>query len=273
MSPNESSRESTSNPSGGNSRDSLRYAVLRDLALSGIRAQGLENTVQGALRQTAELVGLGGLSVFLWGEDRSVRLQVTYAVDDAASTRLSELETSLFRRLRDEDDLVAAYITLGGSAPCHSFTLPLQYGKEIFGAVIGVQFGERTVVEEDLFLETLSATIALHSLVAGPMLEPSGDRIEKERLGAILETAVTVNHEINNPLTAILGNVQLLLLKRDDLDDELRKKLEVVETAATKIKDVTQRLMNLTSARSVGYTDGTTMIDISDRSDEKTRDK
>ena len=35
--------------------------------------------------------------------------------------------------------------------------------------------------------------------------------VEQERLAAVGEVAVTVNHEINNPLTVIIGNAELLL--------------------------------------------------------------
>ena len=86
------------------------------------------------------------------------------------------------------------------------------------------------------------------------------EQIEAERLGAIIETAVTVNHEINNPLTAILGNIQLLLMKKEDLDEETARKLRVVEQSALKIRDVTQRLLKITSAKSVTYVEGTSML-------------
>lgn len=78
---------------------------------------------------------------------------------------------------------------------------------------------------------------------------------------------MTVNHEINNPLTAILGNVQLLLMSRKDLDEDPVTKLKTIEISAMKIKDVTQRLLRLTSARSVDYTEGTSMLDLSDESE------
>ena len=96
----------------------------------------------------------------------------------------------------------------------------------------------------------------------------SKEQVAKERLGAVQETAVTVNHEINNPLTAILGNVQLLLMKRRELDDELANKLKIIETSALKIRDVTQRLLKIRAVRSVEYADGTAMLDLSDE-DEK----
>jgi signal transduction histidine kinase len=75
---------------------------------------------------------------------------------------------------------------------------------------------------------------------------------------------VTVNHEVNNPLTAILGNIQLILHRKENLDEDTIKKLTIVEESALKIKDVTQRLLRVTSPRSVKYTDGTNMLDLSD---------
>ena len=92
--------------------------------------------------------------------------------------------------------------------------------------------------------------------------------INKERTAAVVETAVTVNHEINNPLTAILGNIQLLLLKHDNLDSGLRDKLKVVEESALKIRDVTQKLLRLTTPRSVHYSEGANMLDLSDDNEE-----
>ena len=98
----------------------------------------------------------------------------------------------------------------------------------------------------------------------GPQSGIATEILDKERLAAIVETAVTVNHEINNPLTAILGNVQLLLMHAENLDENTRQKLQVVEKSAFKIRDVTQRLLRITSVRSVEYVDGTNMLQLPD---------
>ena len=166
---------------------------------------------------------------------------------------------------------MSAYMSFGGEVPYHSFTLPLQHGSKIFGAVIGLQEGDKTIVSEDDFLETLSALLALNYAAEGigKGHVPAKETLDKERLSAIVETAVAVNHEVNNPLTAILGNVQLLLLKRNDLDQDLRSKLKTIETSALKIKDVTQRLMRISSPRSVEYSEGTKMLDLSSDEDEQ----
>jgi len=254
------------------SKDQNRYEILRDLAVSAARGETPEQTARTALAQAAELVGLSAAAMYLWDDKKKVTLNVSYAHNDQAAERLKGLEDDLFGQLRRERDLLAAYMSFGGEMPSHSFTLPLRRGQNVFGAVLGFQEGERTIVSEDVFLDSLCASLAISILASGHNQIPSQEFLDKKRLEAIVETAVTVNHEVNNPLTAILGNVQLLLMKRQEMDDDLRRKLEIIEQSAVKIKDVTQKLLRLTTARTVNYTENTNMIDISDDKPPETPD-
>jgi signal transduction histidine kinase len=254
-------------------RDHERYSILKALATAAARDETLENTGRLALEQTAQLVQLSAMALYLWDGKRQPILHLTYASSDSEALRLSELESDLFDGLRRERQLVSAYLSFGGQPPLHSFTLPLRHGANIFGAVIGLQEGERTVLAEDDFLDALTATLALQAIAGGATGVAPKDLIEKERMAAINETAVTVNHEINNPLTAILGNVQLLLMHHKGLDDELRNKLNVIEASASKIRDVTQKLLRLTSSRTTEYSAGTSMIDLSDPDDKRNKKK
>ncbi|MCX6835596.1 MAG: hypothetical protein NTW07_10775 [candidate division Zixibacteria bacterium] len=254
-------------------RDHERYSILKALATAAARDETLESTGRLALEQTAQLVQLSAMALYLWDERSQPILHLTYASSENDAHRLSELERDLFDGLRRERQLVSAYLSFGGKPPLHSFTLPLRHGANIFGAVIGLQEGERTMLAEDDFLDALTATLALQAIAGGATGAAPKDLIEKERMAAINETAVTVNHEINNPLTAILGNVQLLLMHRKDLDDELRNKLNVIEASASKIRDVTQKLLRLTSSRTTEYAAGTSMIDLSDPDDKRNKKK
>lgn len=58
------------------------------------------------------------------------------------------------------------------------------------------------------------------------------------------EFALKCNHNINNPLTTILGNTQLLLKHYQKGDDQLREKLEKIEEAAHQIQKITLNLAN-----------------------------
>ena len=248
-----------------------RFDILRQLAVAGYRGEDFRPTAEMALRQAADLVGLKAAALYLWDESKAVNLAVAYADSEQAKDTLGSLEETLFAGLRRERQLLAAYMSFGGNPPLQTFTMPIRHGETVMGAVIGIQEGDKRLVSEDIFLEAISAALSLYLVAdkANQVKAVTKEVIAKERLGAVQQTAVTVNHEINNPLTAILGNVQLLLMKRKDLDPELVAKLRTVEEAALKIKDVTQRLLKVTSARSIDYAEGTSMLDISDDNESK----
>ncbi len=88
------------------------------------------------------------------------------------------------------------------------------------------------------------------------------DANESDRLAVVLETAVAVNHAINNPLVPILGNAQYLLQDERLVDEEVRRRLRVIVSNARRIHDVTQKLARITHPVSKEYLKGTRMLDI-----------
>lgn len=85
---------------------------------------------------------------------------------------------------------------------------------------------------------------------------------ESDRMSAVLETAVAVNHAINNPLVPILGNAQFLLQNEDLLDEDVRRRLKVIVSNARRIRDVTQKLARIRQPVTKEYLRGTRMLDI-----------
>ena len=68
------------------------------------------------------------------------------------------------------------------------------------------------------------------------------DQIAHYRL-KLEETAALVariRHEINNPLTGVLGQAQLLL--REDLSERSRKRVQTIEDLALRLRDVVAQL-------------------------------
>lgn len=249
-----------------------RFDVIRQLALAASRGDRFEQLAEVALAQTAKMIGLTAAALVFWDDSFKSTLTVTHASQQADIDRLMELEKDLFESLRKDKSLTAAFLSFGGDIPRHSFTLPLIHSGKSFGAVIGLQEGERTIVSEEDFLQTLSALLALHYVASSGATGDSVDlqsRLDKERLSGILDTAVTVNHEVNNPLQAILASVQLLLMSRTDIDDELKSKLNTIEEAAMKIGEVTQKLTRITNPRPIKYLDGTTMVDLDGNGDDE----
>ncbi len=241
-----------------------RFEILSHLAIDGAQGKDIKEIADMALAWASDYVGLTAASLYLWDDKSEVTMSVEFSNSDSSRKYLNELEEDLFRKLRKEVSLSSAYMSFDGDPEYHSFTLPLKYGNKKFGAIIGLQEGKRTLLIEELFLESMTAIIGLSYAiqVVDAKADTHKSEINRERTQAIIETAITINHEINNPLTAILGNIQLLLMDEDKLSKELKGKLEIVEESALKIKDVVQKLLKLTSPRSVEYANGTNMIDL-----------
>jgi signal transduction histidine kinase len=67
------------------------------------------------------------------------------------------------------------------------------------------------------------------------------------RLTEIADLVAHVRHEINNPLTGVLGQAQLLL--REELSPPARKRVETIEQLAGRIRDIVAKLRNVQRPR------------------------
>jgi len=75
------------------------------------------------------------------------------------------------------------------------------------------------------------------------LLETQRQVIQLEKLATVGTLAGGVAHEINNPLTAILTNAQILLSTCDNLDEDEKESLQLIEEAAKRCKIIVQKLM------------------------------
>ncbi|MBW1961033.1 MAG: PAS domain S-box protein [Deltaproteobacteria bacterium] len=87
------------------------------------------------------------------------------------------------------------------------------------------------------------------------------DRKQKERLQIILETAGAVCHELNQPLMAISGYSELLLMKTSE-EDPLRDKIAKILEQANRMGEITGKLMGITKYKTKSYGGGEKIIDI-----------
>ncbi len=62
----------------------------------------------------------------------------------------------------------------------------------------------------------------------------------EKRIEEVAELVAHVRHEINNPLTAMLGQAQLLL--REDLSEKARKRVQTIEELAIRMRDLVAEL-------------------------------
>ena len=68
--------------------------------------------------------------------------------------------------------------------------------------------------------------------------------IAGEKMQAMIDLATIVNHEINNPLAVIVGNLQCLLVESEIPSQKMLGRLKRIEAAALQISDVNRKLLS-----------------------------
>ena len=87
-------------------------------------------------------------------------------------------------------------------------------------------------------------------------------------LAGIGETTLAIQHEINNPLAALLGHASLLSLG-DPTAEQQAEHLAVILEQARRIASVVQRLSKLKDPKAIEYLEGAKMIDLSSHGEEE----
>ena len=87
-------------------------------------------------------------------------------------------------------------------------------------------------------------------------------KIEDQRLQGAITTAATVAHLFSQPLTIVIGHVDLLLSRIDD--QEARNKLEIIKEQLQSLSMTLQDLRSIREYRTVDL-DGLTLLDIEGR--------
>ena len=85
--------------------------------------------------------------------------------------------------------------------------------------------------------------------------------IEEERLKVLLQMAGATAHEINQPLSVLLGNVELLEMDSDD-PEAFAESLREIKMAGKRIADIGKKVQNIHYYDSKPYDTGATIVNI-----------
>ena len=104
--------------------------------------------------------------------------------------------------------------------------------------------------------------IALKRMDAAARRRDAEDGLQRARyLAGVGEVALALQHEINNPLTALLSTTYLAAHGMIPTA-ELPKSLQSIEVQAQRIAEVLKRLQGLKEEKSVEYAHGQRMVDL-----------
>lgn len=94
-------------------------------------------------------------------------------------------------------------------------------------------------------------------------LHRTGEKlVEAERLAAIGAVVASVNHEINNPLCAIMLNAQLLRDEIDSKPESAIDRVDKIEKNVERIQKITKRIQDLKESQTTEYLPGEEMLDL-----------
>lgn len=89
------------------------------------------------------------------------------------------------------------------------------------------------------------------------------ERVERERMQAVLETAGGVCHELNQPLQVVAGYAEILELTNERDSSEQNDIVQRIRHEVKRMAEITRKLNNITAYRTKAYAGGTRIIDLS----------
>jgi K+-sensing histidine kinase KdpD len=251
----------------GKNIDRLKFLLLKELATKINTSSKIDSILQEALNNSLEIVELVCASIVLWEEKtKEVKNEVASGSMDKHRI-LREFDHHAIRLMRNKFSAESVYVTFDMDGPHSIFSYPIRSEKQMVGAITGVCTGHRNLSKEEEFLEALSNQLGLAVAKASGWeskieAELRENLIKSERLKAITQTAVTINHEVNTPLSVVLGYAQLLLSRKEELPQDTIDKLKKIEQGALRIKEVTHKLSKMVEPVIVKYAGEVKMVDL-----------
>lgn len=201
-------------------------------------------TAQGHMRVNREILGLDGQSPFVLEVDMNVAL-------------FTQLRTQLIWFPAFFFGAVLVGGLLGTRWATAMVLRPIRRLSEIMTSVTGPESYEVRAPDhyEDEIGEISDSfnRLMIRLEEAQLNLEAAQRRqVEAEKLNTIHAMVVTLAHQINNPLTALMGQAELLLMDTD-LDERRRQSIETIRDMSIRIAGVIKRLQDLQSVETTSY--------------------
>ena len=81
------------------------------------------------------------------------------------------------------------------------------------------------------------------------------ERLQREKLQGVIELAGAVCHEMNQPMQAVSGHADLLMLEVNP-DDRVHRRVATIAEQVTRMGEITKKLMSITHYKTKDYLSG-----------------
>lgn len=127
----------------------------------------------------------------------------------------------------------------------------------------GMELGANDYITKPFNPEELLARVRVHLRIKSLESELK----TKSELEAVLKMSITLQHEINNPLTGVLGNAELLQDRSGMSEKEIDESVNAIYASTMRIKDIVRQMGKVSRLISTKYVGDSEMIDILKSSD------
>lgn len=259
-------------------RRNRELTVLNDIGAALSRTLNLEELADRILDQSRRIMDMRNFFLALHDREHH-RIEFPVVVEDgrrvgakparAFANGLTEhvmrTKQALLLNSRVTERLEQLGIDAIGPTPQSWLGVPLMADGEALGAIVVQDFESAGCYQENhLELLNIIASQAAAAIKNAQLFEftrrafqelseAQAQMIESERLRGVTETVGALNHEVNNPLAAIVATAQLLLRTSDSLGPDVQLKVQRMLEAAQRIQQVTGKMSSLIQANSRPY--------------------
>ncbi len=89
------------------------------------------------------------------------------------------------------------------------------------------------------------------------------NEIQEANFNLLKQLAITINHEINNPLTSIIGQAEISeIAYNKGMESKLRQSLQNIISEAQKIESITRKFQEINFLNTIAYHGNAKMLKI-----------
>ncbi len=137
--------------------------------------------------------------------------------------------------------------------------------RELDDKLYGMEIGASDYITKPFNPEELVTRVKVHLRIKSLEKEVSASR----ELETALKMSVTLQHEINNPLTGIIGNAEFLQEWDTATPDEINQAVVDILNLSRRIKELVHQLSRVSRVVSTTYVEGREMLDVARSIHEK----